>query len=428
MTLADDDEIRSTRDPHELMRNIIRRGEVLARRRHRRHLAQRLAPAVLAVLLLGTSLALRLGSTGNQRHVETVPRPERPAPAQEPTPRPDQLIPGPGLTTPASSAPTPAGPVAPTHPTTTTTQAAAAALPAVTVALDQPDGKLYRTVVIVPGARGVKVLTQPTFLATDPTPAIVQQYPVLSPDGTTVIYQGGKENVFGFGGVRTVFDLYSVPATGGASRQLTDLGLQPGVGAEWPDWYPDGTRVVSTCPPTKQGESALCTMRPDGTDLTRLLETTHHLYYPRVSPDGRSIAAYEDTAPGVLQLWIVRIDGSELRRVPVKGSYPRTQDGPAWSADGTQLLIGAQATTADPAHLQSIDVATGRITRHPELPEATNFISCGSDRIALITTQAFGPAAAGDLLAVDLDGGRPQLLLHDARAQGLIPSSCRMAG
>ena len=429
-TLLDDADIRSTRDPEELMRSIVRRGEVLARRRDRRHLAQRLVPAVLAVLLLGTTLALRLGSAGTQRDVETVPRPE-PAVVQEPTPGPDELIPVPGttlgVTSPTTPAPTTSGPGAHARPTPTTTEAAAPP-PAVTVALDQPDGNLYRSVVLRPGAQAVTVLTQPTFLATDPVPAIATQNPVLSPDGGTVIYHGGKENVVGLGGVRTVFDLYSVPSTGGPSRRLTDLGLQSGGGAQWPDWSPDATRVVSTCPPAKQTESALCTVRPDGTDLTRLLETTHHLYFPRISPDGRWIATYEDVTPGVLQLWIVPMDGSsEPRQVPLS-TYPRTQDGPSWSADGTHLLIGAQATPADPGHLQAIDVTTGRITKYPELPEGSNFVPCGNDRIALITTQAFGSAVAGDLVAVDLNGGRPQVLLHDATGQGLIPSSCRTVG
>jgi hypothetical protein len=429
--LAEDEEIRSTRDPAELMRAIVERGEVLTRRRTRKRVAQRVAPALLVVVAIAGVVASRVGDGASERQVETVPRPERPA-VVDVGPAPGTEV-GETGTGPGELPPVPVA-----SPTTTqvasfpsvggaTTATTSAAPPRkVVVALDQREGTLSHTAILRPDGSAVISLTSPTMRASDPPPDVSRQYPVVSPDGRSVVYHGGQENVIGLGGIRTVFELYSVPVTGGPSRRLTNSALGAGGGLMWPDVSPDGSLLVATCPPVRAGSSGLCTMRLDGTDEQTILDTTHHLFFPRWSPDGRSVALMESAADGRVSLWVLAVGQGEagLRRVPLPPMI-RLEDGPMWSADGTQLLLGTPAHLGGASGtLVSVDIASGHVTPHPAVPPSTHFVGCGHDRVILIAMSAFGPASAGDLVAIDLDGGRPQVLLRGAAAQRLAPSSC----
>jgi Tol biopolymer transport system component len=77
-----------------------------------------------------------------------------------------------------------------------------------------------------------------------------------------------------------------------------------------------------------------------------------------ISPDGSTLAFVSDTS-GRNQVWVVDMDGSELRRL-TNDRYEATD--PAWSPDGTKVVfVGlGDGTTRD---LFTVDVESGRVTR-----------------------------------------------------------------
>jgi len=93
-----------------------------------------------------------------------------------------------------------------------------------------------------------------------------------SPDGTTLVYtalRGGE------------WDVYAIPAAGGAERRLTTCpGLDDG-----PDYAPDGAFIYynSFC----SGSMEIWRMRPDGGGAEQLTRDAYSNWFPHPSPDGR---------------------------------------------------------------------------------------------------------------------------------------------
>ena len=75
-------------------------------------------------------------------------------------------------------------------------------------------------------------------------------------------------------------------------------------------------------------------IRTDGTGLRQLTDDPAADRVPRWSPDGEWIVPFSDRS-GELQLWKMRVDGSELQQVTRTGG-----GGPAaWSPNGTKLAV-----------------------------------------------------------------------------------------
>lgn len=226
--------------------------------------------------------------------------------------------------------------------------------------------------------------TQTTILVMDPDGTNVRTVlagawqPTWSPDGTQIAYSDFP------GGVTQVFVMN---ADGSGVRQLTDLPY----GAENPTWSPDGTRIAYTVydedvmtsiwtvravdgqdphevvpawypdgrptvawepswgpdgriafsgavwTPDGQEENVIFTVRPDGTEMTRVTPGTGS-FGAKWSPDGQWLAFeryHGGDDPTTIQL--IRPDGSDERQLVESDGY---QMGAAWSPDGTRILFG----------------------------------------------------------------------------------------
>ncbi len=83
--------------------------------------------------------------------------------------------------------------------------------------------------------------------------------PAWSPDGATIAFRRSSND--------TGSDICVVPATGGETVRLTLPGVQ-----RTPTWHPDGTRLVFVNQPTTADRPDLHSMRPDGTDVTPVVD------------------------------------------------------------------------------------------------------------------------------------------------------------
>jgi Tol biopolymer transport system component len=116
-------------------------------------------------------------------------------------------------------------------------------------------------------------------------------------------------------------DLFVAPAAGGAPVQLTHV--RPGGFVSFPHWSPTGRSIAFTL------DGAVHTIAPDGSRMSRL----HVGNAPTWSPSGSELAFLVGRGVGVM-----RADGSHERQLPAKTPV-LISDPPAWSHDGTHVLV-----------------------------------------------------------------------------------------
>jgi len=148
------------------------------------------------------------------------------------------------------------------------------------------DGHLYA----VPLAGG-----RPRRVSNDHGPQFQHYLHGVSPDGSTLAYVGVEPHQGVPGAYRNIFTL---PATGGTDRRLTDTPAP----ADGPEFSPDGSWIYFNSefrsgPPAAPGHAQLFRMRPDGTELTQLTDDERVNWFPHLSPDGRSVV-YVSFPPG----------------------------------------------------------------------------------------------------------------------------------
>jgi Tol biopolymer transport system component len=106
-------------------------------------------------------------------------------------------------------------------------------------------------------------------------------------------------------------------------------------GGEYPSWSPDGKRIAFNSNLTGSGVMDL--VEVDGSRLVDLsgVGEGHEVDW---SPDGRSIlfASGRDQVPGYTDIYVMRPDGSGVKRLPQIRGYT-----PAWSPDGSHIVFSA---------------------------------------------------------------------------------------
>lgn len=153
--------------------------------------------------------------------------------------------------------------------------------------------------------------------------------PRWSPDGQWIAFDRVKK------GVRQT-DLvaaFIVRSDGTGLRQLTSWGRQ----AQYPDWSPDGNKIVIMSRSEPSAPASIYTINPDGSGLTLVIKNTGiaGFDHPRWSPDGTKIIFrgspdFRNVQPG---LWTVDADGSNLTQVV--GGQP-SPNFPAWGTHPLQ--------------------------------------------------------------------------------------------
>jgi hypothetical protein len=160
-----------------------------------------------------------------------------------------------------------------------------------------------------------------------------------SPDGQWLVYTGGRKEK---AGGPDKYDIYKIPAAGGAETRLTS---SPGL-SDGPEFSPDGKYIYFNS--TRTGLMQLWRMKPDGSDQEQVTNDGFNNWFAHISPDGKWIAFVSfgpdvkpDDHPYYKQVY--------LRLMPITGGTPRviayvyggqgTINVPSWSPDSTRIAF-----------------------------------------------------------------------------------------
>jgi Tol biopolymer transport system component len=126
------------------------------------------------------------------------------------------------------------------------------------------------------------------------------------------------------------FRLVTVAPDGSHRTQITH-----GINALNPDWSPDGRRIVFAL--EKANTAGIATMTSAGADL-RILTPTGFQGQPSFSPDGKLIAYERDIAERNNGVWLMKSDGTVLRRV-TRSPFGCCDTDPNFSPDGSRITF-----------------------------------------------------------------------------------------
>jgi Tol biopolymer transport system component len=178
--------------------------------------------------------------------------------------------------------------------------------------------------------------------------------PTWSPDGIRIAF-----TATGDVGYASIWEM-NIDGTG--RRQLTYRnGYHEGDDRD-PAWSPDATTIAFDrgYPPT------LWLMDGDGTNqhpLKAASGSCRGAEEPDWSPDGQRIAFVRNCKPGAgggeedwSDIWLIRPDGSDLRRLTHAGPRAWANRSPAWSPDGKRIVFERLVRRSRYAHFEDIYV------------------------------------------------------------------------
>jgi eukaryotic-like serine/threonine-protein kinase len=147
--------------------------------------------------------------------------------------------------------------------------------------------------------------------------------PAFSPDGARIAFSSQRG-----GGV----DIYLVDPDGDETTRLTNF-TATGLGALWPTWSPDGTKLAFQT----FVKPDIFTINADGTGLVNLTNHPAVDMRPAWSPDGRTIA-FMSNRDGNNEIYLMNRDGTN----PVRLTHdPASDAAPAWSPDGRKIAFAS---------------------------------------------------------------------------------------
>jgi TolB protein len=184
--------------------------------------------------------------------------------------------------------------------------------------IDEETGQIDHVGIWVMGRKG----TAPRAVTHPPARAYEDGEPQWTPDGKRIVFV--RLDV-----ARNLGAIFTVRPNDHDLRQITPWELDAGDG---PDISPDGTRVLFRFPEHSGFEgSNFASMNLDGTGFRQLTNSApdERVLSASYSPDGTRITFARDGIAGLPDVWTMKTDGSDVRRVT---SNPLWDSGPDWGA------------------------------------------------------------------------------------------------
>ena len=136
---------------------------------------------------------------------------------------------------------------------------------------------------------------------------------------------------------------------------FTRLTSQQSETASYPVWTPDGKQVVFRTP------TGLRSIETDGSGRSRTIaETTSGDFPSTVSPDGTTLATARRTTEGLVDIYVLSLEGDPAPRALVTG--PAFEGGPQFSPDGRWLAYVSNESGQFQVYLRRYPGPEGRWT------------------------------------------------------------------
>ncbi len=201
----------------------------------------------------------------------------------------------------------------------------------------------------------------PSPLITVPVHEGTSMAAALSPDGRTLA-------------IDLLGSLWTMPATGGDARRITDEYMD----ARQPVWSPDNRRIAFQG--YRDGTWHIWAMNADGSALAALTSGPFDDREPSWSADGRDIAFSSDRS-GSYDIWDLNVDSGAVRQVTRNAANDYA---PAWSPNGRAIAFVSDRP--DQRGVWSVDPATGAETLVAAAPGSVNAPSWSPDGSKVIYT------------------------------------------
>ena len=232
------------------------------------------------------------------------------------------------------------------------------------------------------------------------TTNIFALWPDFSPDGKRIVFPHDMTGAL---------ELYLVNVDGTGLSQITHDGRDHGA----PHWSPDGTQIVFGTF-GELGLGAIGTVRVDGSDFRVLTTPVWEALAGEYTADGKHIIFSTQQDGYVSALWIMNTDGKHLRRL----SDPRlTASIPDVSADGKQVVFNNQQNAPGLSNIFKMNLdGTGviRLTRPRGKSDGLPVFSPDGKKV-LFASDRLSPGSL-DTWVMDADGSHQRLLIKGGAA------------
>ena len=207
--------------------------------------------------------------------------------------------------------------------------------------------------------------------------------------------------------------LFTIRPDGTEKRRIVYV---KGSEAEYPDWSPDGRKIVFQLDPADRRGCRVVLINADGTGLTNLSGARHGCDgQPAFTADGRRIVfgRYDDRIDAEC-LWSMNLRGRDRRRItPCKGFGPTdpnvSPDG-KWVTymhvkDEEERLLALYAVRPNGAGRRRLVRATWSIAKHDWSPDG---------KLIVLTRNHEKPGKSANLVTIRPDGSGARQLTHYA--------------
>lgn len=147
--------------------------------------------------------------------------------------------------------------------------------------------------------------------------------PAWSPDGSRIAFHSDRS------AAQYEWDIFIMDADGANVVQVT---AEPGVDG-YPTWSPNSSAIAFSS--QRDGNSEVYVTYLDGSPPVNLTQDDEEDGAPAWSPDGSTIAFRSFRAPYFVATYLMDVDGSNVRVVPM----PFHPGNASWSPDGARLLV-----------------------------------------------------------------------------------------